>query len=60
LRILINSFSIESILVAESRAEADRQLQQLGRGVAWTIDAYTVQRFPLVQSPSVFEMESWL
>ncbi|KAI0338901.1 P-loop containing nucleoside triphosphate hydrolase protein [Trametopsis cervina] len=46
LRILINSFNIESILVAESRAEADRQLQQLGRGMAWTADSYTVQRFP--------------
>ncbi|KAI0084778.1 P-loop containing nucleoside triphosphate hydrolase protein [Irpex rosettiformis] len=46
LRILINSANIEGILVAETRADADRQLQRLGRGIAWTMDFYTVHRFP--------------
>ncbi|KAI0682435.1 P-loop containing nucleoside triphosphate hydrolase protein [Cytidiella melzeri] len=45
LRVLINSFNIELMIVAETRADADRQLQRLGEGTAWTADSYTVRRF---------------
>lgn len=47
---LINSASIETMLVAHSRREADEKLQDLGHGVAWTSDAYTVERFRYVSS----------
>lgn len=42
---LINSASIESILLAQTRKEGDDRLQALGSGLAWTSDAYTVERF---------------
>ncbi|EKM51961.1 uncharacterized protein PHACADRAFT_102496 [Phanerochaete carnosa HHB-10118-sp] len=45
LRLLINAFSIESILIAETRKDADDRLRDLGHGVAWTSDAYTVERY---------------
>ncbi|PSR71970.1 hypothetical protein PHLCEN_2v12180 [Hermanssonia centrifuga] len=47
LRLLINSSSIERILIAKTRADADSMLMQLGNGgVAWTADSYLVTRFP--------------
>ncbi len=49
LRLLINSSSIERILIAKTRADADSMLMQLGNGgVAWTADSYLVTRFPCV------------
>ena len=45
LRVLINSASIETILLAETRRDGDDRLQALGSGLAWTNDAYTVERF---------------
>ncbi|GJE88371.1 hypothetical protein PsYK624_044540 [Phanerochaete sordida] len=45
LRLLINSASIEAMLIAHTRAEADERLRELGQGVAWTSDAFTVERY---------------
>ena len=45
---LINSSSIESILLAETRLAADERLSEIGYGIAWTADAFTVERYRYV------------
>ena len=46
-RILINQRSIEKVVLANTRADGDQLLIQLGGGgVAWTADGYNVRRYP--------------
>lgn len=54
LRILINASSIESVLIAETRKDADDRLRNLDHGVAWTSDAYTVERYLRVYASSLY------
>ncbi|KAK7048559.1 p-loop containing nucleoside triphosphate hydrolase protein [Favolaschia claudopus] len=46
LRIMINKSSIESRVLAPRRADAARILNNMRSGTAWTLDNFTVTRYP--------------
>ncbi|KAF7314559.1 p-loop containing nucleoside triphosphate hydrolase protein [Mycena kentingensis (nom. inval.)] len=45
-RIFVNKASIESRVLARTRAEGERTLRDLGQGMAWTMDKFNLTRYP--------------
>jgi hypothetical protein len=48
MRVMINKANIESRILAHKRADAQRILSNMRAGTGWTLDKFTVTRYPFV------------